>query len=625
LTKSPFDLQNAALEAAANAIVITDNEGRIMWVNSAFTHLTGYASEEAVGQTTRLLRSDSHEPAFYQNLWQTVLSGQVWHGEMINRRKDGSLYIEEQTITPVRDWRGKIANFIAVKQDVTSRKQADDLLRRQLEELAVLNAAAMTAAAATNVETLIEATIQMIGERLYPADSLGVGLVNEAAALLNILCFYQGEHRKLTAPLNRGTIGQVLATGQPLRLSRVSREADTGLLPSSRSRLVVPLKLGDRVIGVLGTDSFQENAFGEADERLLVTISGQLAVAIEKVRLYQEAVRVAERHAVLYRAAQEISASLDLEQVYVAIHRAVAQLMAGEEVMIALLDEARHDIECVYLVERERRLPPAKYPAGHGFIGRIIATGKPARVDDAGLEINDNGEPDYGLEKARSLVAVPLLLKGRVTGVLAAQSRQAWAYTDDDQEMLELLAYHAATAIDNARLFNEVQRLAVVDPLTGIYNRRQFFTLATREFERSRRYHEPLSAIMLDIDHFKQVNDSYGHAVGDQVLRVIAVECCSRMREADLLARYGGEEFVILMPVTDRQSALAGSERLRHHIARLSIQSDSEPLTITISIGVATLDDTCKDVETLVNRADHALYTAKRAGRNQVKVYEPPA
>ncbi|MEK7787822.1 MAG: GGDEF domain-containing protein, partial [Chloroflexota bacterium] len=185
--------------------------------------------------------------------------------------------------------------------------------------------------------------------------------------------------------------------------------------------------------------------------------------------------------------------------------------------------------------------------------------------------------------------------------------------------------YHAATAIGNARLFSEVQRLAVIDSLTGIYNRRQFFTLAAREFERSRRYHEPLSAIMLDIDHFKRVNDTYGHAAGDQVLRVIAVECCGRMREADLLARYGGEEFAILMPVTDRQSALAGAERLRHHIARLSIQSDSELLTITISIGVATLDETCKDVETLVNRADHALYAAKRAGRNQVKAYEPLA
>ena len=598
-----------------------------MWVNSAFTRLTGYASEEAVGQTTRLLRSDSHEPAFYQNLWQTVLSGQVWHGEMINRRKDGSLYIEEQTITPVRNGQGQIANFIAVKQDVTGRKQADDLLRRQLEELAVLNAAAVAGAAATNVEALVEATIQMIGERLYPADSLGVGLVDEAAALLNIHYFYQGEHQKLTAPLNRGTIGKVLATGRSLRISRVSREADTGLLPSSLSRLVVPLKLGERVIGVLGTDSFQENAFGEADERLLVTISEQLAVAIEKVRLYQDAIRVAERRAVVYRAVQEISASLDLEQVYAAIHRAVAQLMAGQDVMIALLDESRHEIECVYLVEQGRRLPPTKHPADRGFSGRIIATGKPVRVDDAELEMNDIDEPDYGLGKARSLVAVPLLLKGQVIGVLAAQSHQAWAYTGDDQEMLELLAYHAATAIDNARLFNEVQRLAVIDPLTGIYNRRQFFTLAAREFERSRRYHEPLSAIMLDIDHFKQVNDSYGHAAGDQVLRVIAVECCSCMREADLLARYGGEEFAILMPVTDRQSALAGAERLRHHIAQLSIQSDSEPLTITISIGVATLDETCmdKDVETLVNRADHALYAAKRAGRNQVKVYEPPA
>lgn len=623
--ETPHLLQNAALEAAANAIVITDSAGRIMWVNSAFARLTGYTANEAVGQTTRLLKSGSHGDAFYRNLWQAVLSGQVWHGEMINRRKDGSLYTEEQTITPVRNGHGEITNFIAVKQDITRRKRAEDILRRQLDELAVLHTAAVAGAAATDVEALIEQTIQMIGERLYPSGSLGVGLVDEAANVLRIHCFYQGEHQKRTSPLDRGITGQVLATGRPIRLSRVTRKVDTGLLPGLLSRLCVPLKLGERIVGVIGADHAQENAFTEADEQLLTTVAGQLAVAIEKVRLYQDAERVAERRAIVYRAAQEISASLDLEQVYAAIHRAVAQLMAGEDVMIALLDESRREIECVYLVERGRRLPSTKHLADRGFSGRIIATGKPARVDDAELEMNDIDGPNYGLRKSRSLVAVPLPLKGQAIGVLAAQSRQARAYTDDDQEMLELLAYHAATAIDNARLFSEVQRLAVVDSLTGVYNRRQFFTLAAREFERSRRYHEPLSAIMLDIDHFKQVNDTYGHAVGDRVLRLIAVECCGHMRETDLLARYGGEEFAILMPVTDRQRALAGAERLRQYIARLSIQTDSEPLAITISIGVATLDETCKDVETLVNRADHALYTAKRAGRNQVKVYEPPA
>jgi PAS domain S-box-containing protein len=113
-------LANAALEAAANAIIICDREGYIIWVNPAFTRLTGYAPEEAIGQTMRLLRSGQHDQAFYQNLWETILAGQVWQGETTNRRKDGSLYVEAQTVAPVRDPHGVITHFISIKQPVTA-------------------------------------------------------------------------------------------------------------------------------------------------------------------------------------------------------------------------------------------------------------------------------------------------------------------------------------------------------------------------------------------------------------------------------------------------------------------------------------------------------------------------
>ena len=115
-------LQSAALNAAANAIIITDRAGLIQWVNPAFSELTGYTAAEAMGKNPRdLVKSDQHSHAFYKNLWDTILSGQVWRGEIINRRKDHSLYSEEQTITPVRDAQGAITHFIAVKQDITER------------------------------------------------------------------------------------------------------------------------------------------------------------------------------------------------------------------------------------------------------------------------------------------------------------------------------------------------------------------------------------------------------------------------------------------------------------------------------------------------------------------------
>jgi len=126
-------LANTALESAANAILICDLEGRITWVNPAFTRLTGYTAEEARGQNMRMLKSGKHDQAFYQKLWGTILSGQVWQGETINRRKDGSLYTEDQTIAPVRDERGEISHFISIKNDITARRRAEEELEKVRE------------------------------------------------------------------------------------------------------------------------------------------------------------------------------------------------------------------------------------------------------------------------------------------------------------------------------------------------------------------------------------------------------------------------------------------------------------------------------------------------------------
>jgi len=129
--QAQIHLQTVALEAAANAVIITDRKGRIIWVNSAFSRLTGYAREEVIGQSPALLKSGTHNPAAYKRLWDTILAGEIWHGELYNRRKDGTLYLDEQTITPVRDEFGQITHFIGIKQDGTDRKRQEEQLRHQ--------------------------------------------------------------------------------------------------------------------------------------------------------------------------------------------------------------------------------------------------------------------------------------------------------------------------------------------------------------------------------------------------------------------------------------------------------------------------------------------------------------
>jgi diguanylate cyclase (GGDEF)-like protein/PAS domain S-box-containing protein len=309
-------LQSAALEAAANAIAIIDIKGMIQWVNPAWVTLTGYSKEESVGQNARIIKSEKHDRLFYKNMWDTILAGKVWRGELMNRRKDGGLYFEEETITPVLDKQGNVMNFIAIKSDVTERKQKEEELRLAREEL-------------------------------------------------------------------------------------------------------------------------------------------------EKANL-----------------------------------------------------------ELKFAFEHE-------------------------------------------------------------------------------------------------------QHLAHTDALTGVNNRRHLFELAEHEFDVARRYDQSLSAIMFDLDHFKQINDTLGHALGDQMLERVIQIACAQLRDVDLIGRYGGEEFVIILPVTGAQQAYLLAERIRIGVEALRIETESIPAFVTLSIGIAEMLHAPQDgsVENLISRADKAMYAAKQAGRNFTMIF----
>jgi len=209
----------------------------------------------------------------------------------------------------------------------------------------------------------------------------------------------------------------------------------------------------------------------------------------------------------------------------------------------------------------------------------------------------------------------PLLIEQKAQGLL-----WLWGESlhEDDMPAMSIFANQVAIAIENARLFGEVQRLASIDGLTGLHNRRHFFGIAQVEFSRGLRYGRSLSAMLLDIDHFKNFNDTYGHAIGDKVLQVVARQCKQSLRNTDILGRYGGEEFVILLPETNLQVAKAVAERLRKSVSATLIPTEKGDLSVTVSIGVAENNELTPSLETLIARADQAMYIAKHKGRNQV-------
>ena len=217
-----------------------------------------------------------------------------------------------------------------------------------------------------------------------------------------------------------------------------------------------------------------------------------------------------------------------------------------------------------------------------------------------------------------SFLGVPVVFRDRVTGLIALYNSSRQAFAERDAQVADLFAGQVAIALDNSRRVKVMEMQAVTDELTGLYNRRAFADMGDKEVERARRYQRPLSLILFDIDHFKNVNDTYGHPVGDHVLQVLTRLVTRTTRSTDIVCRFGGEEFIVLMPEAGPEEGQAMAERLRQEISRMTIVTAGGTLSLTVSLGVADLRAEDENIESLIARADRAMYRAKAAGRNAV-------
>lgn len=201
-----------------------------------------------------------------------------------------------------------------------------------------------------------------------------------------------------------------------------------------------------------------------------------------------------------------------------------------------------------------------------------------------------------------------------------------WTLFTVNQAVIQGTAVNLAWIYDytERRSMEEALRdMASRDPLTGIFNRRSFMDMARAQLARAHRFHEPLSVFVLDVDHFKRINDSFGHATGDDALRMVAAGCQAILREYDILGRLGGEEFVVVLPGATADESRVVAERVRRHLARMPIEAPDGTFRLTVSIGIAGLEGATDTLERAIHRADLALYRAKHLGRNLVAVFEP--
>ncbi|MFZ5901957.1 MAG: histidine kinase N-terminal 7TM domain-containing protein [Chloroflexota bacterium] len=388
----------------------------------------------------------------------------------------------------------------------------------------------------------------------------------------------------------------------------------------TRSVLVIPMISNETKLGAVLLGFSKLHQFTSEEIILSEQAAELITLAFAKTLAVEESHRRYEESETLRRAGSTVAETLNLQEATTRLLEQLAFVVPHDSASVQLLRTGELEI-----IGGEGWTDPStvigtRFPIpGNNPNTRVIETRQP-------LLLNDPHEiyPDFRIIKhaahIRSWLGVPLIVHNQIIGLLAIDSREVNHFSQDDIQLASTFASQVAVAIENARLFDEVQQLAITDGLTGLYNRRYFMELAQSEFERARRYKRHLSAMMFDIDHFKKVNDTCGHPFGDMVLQKIAGLCKEKLREADPIARYGGEEFIALIVEAGGKHAKMVGERLRKEVEKMVTQHEKADIRVTVSVGIAEMNNDTPTIESLIARADQALYVAKHKGRNSVIV-----
>jgi len=314
----------------------------------------------------------------------------------------------------------------------------------------------------------------------------------------------------------------------------------------------------------------------------------------------------------LAELSKHVAAAPDLAAALHSVTDRALRLVGADHTSVRLCDAGRDLLPGARAGVGLHRPPPA-FRLGEGVIGWVAQSGELARVDDGTADPRFRPMPARGFP-VRSVLSVPMCGDRGVVGVLSMSAPRPAAFGPREESVGVLLASAAAQAVRIGAL----SRLAITDEHTGAYNRRYLGPRLTEEIGRSQRSGEPLSVLLLDLDHFKRVNDQYGHATGDEALRQVSAQIRSCVRSVDVLIRRGGEEFVVILPGTAAEAAFEVAERIRTTVMREPLEVAPRMwLVQTLSVGVATWDGS-EGAEELDRRADLAMYSAKREGRNRV-------
>ena len=428
---------------------------------------------------------------------------------------------------------------------------------------------------------------------------------------------------KRTRKAANGLTEYIIRTGQPLLIQsdleqmRAKLGVEVVAPRPARSFCAVPILLGGKPAGVMAALSTErEFQFLDQDLEIMRTAAGQVGVAVENARLFAEEQRRAKHLAFLNNISKMAISSQDAEQMMDDIVREIQKNFRYDHIGIGIMDYATKDIEIKAEAGTTSQALGRRISIGTGILGRVARTGENALVQNAGCQ----GQLAGVLPESRGVLCLPISYGETLLGVLNVESRNENAFHPQDVLIMNTLADLLATALHNSFVFQKLQQQSITDGLTGIKTRRFFWEALTSEWKRASRSGRPFSVVLIDLDKFKEVNDTLGHLEGDLVLARVGRLLEQKCRQSNVVARYGGDEFIILMPETGIEQAQVLAERLRLWLATDPMLEEHH---ITGSFGVASFPVHGFAVEDLIRVADAGMYVAKKTGGNHVATAEP--
>ena len=620
-------LYRSVTENANDGIVIVQ-DSLIKFSNPQLSSMLGYPQEEIINSSFLKFIAPEQQPIIQKRHEQRM------QGEEVPSRYETKLLHASGRIIPVEFNISPITYqnnpaIMGIVRDITEQKTAQRKLQRYAHQQKVLNDITREAMQATDIEEALQSLADNLG-KLIQADGCFITLwdrdmerVQPAAAYGP----YRDQYKDIQVNANEPTITEaVLEKEAPLVIedahSTPHLNQDRAEQFSTRSVLAVPLMVHDQKMGAALLTFDEPHTFSKDEIHLGQQASRQIALALLKVQLTKTAQERAMEMTTLREAGFAVASTLDLDTAIDQILEQLHRVVSYDSASVQLLRNGALEIVGGRGWDDPHEVVGMRFPIpGNNPNTEVVQSGQPRILQDTRASYQPFKEGPHS--HIRSWLGVPLISRDEIIGMLALDSSEEGYFDPSHGRLVSAFANQVAVAIENARLFEEVQHLATTDELTGIHNRRYLFEMGQREVERALRYEHPLSTIMLDIDHFKQINDTYGHAVGDEVLQGITDRISHNMREIDLLGRYGGEEFSILLPETELDEATILAERLRMLIREKPISTSEKDFDITISLGVAQLSGDCQTFEALMDRSDSALYFAKQNGRNRVETWSP--